>query len=83
MEGLIVDEAGKGERGVIRGFVITRASLLTEGKALGSAQIRAGTEGAPAVGYTISREDVGGWVWENLVRREGEGFVGGKVSVTY
>lgn len=82
MEKVVVEEAAK-EGSCIRGFVLTRASLLTEGKALGSGHVRVGTEGAPAVGYTISRDDVGGWVWENLVRREGEGFVGGKVTVTY
>lgn len=65
-------------------FVIVRPSLLTNGKALGGTKIRVGTEERPAVGYTISREDVGRWVFENLVRGDqGPGYVGKKVIITY
>lgn len=65
-------------------FVIVRPSLLTNGKALGGTKIRTGTEERPAVGYTISREDVGRWMFENLVRGDaGARYVGKKVIITY
>lgn len=68
----------------IRGFVIVRASLLTNGPALGKAQVRVGSEAKPAVGYTISREDVGQWVFENVIRDESrDRWAGEKVSLTY
>lgn len=65
-------------------FVIVRPSLLTNGKALGGTKIRVGTEERPVVGYTIRREDVGRWVFENLVRGDaGARYVGEKVVITY
>ena len=63
--------------------VIVRPSLLTNGKARGGKKIRVGTEEKPAVGYTISREDVGLWVFENLLKGDGETYVGQKVTITY
>jgi len=41
-----------------------------------------GGGGAPAVGYTISRDDVGKWIFESFVK-EGKAWVGQKVSLTY
>lgn len=68
----------------IRGVVIVRASLLTNGPALGKEKVRVGSEGKPAVGYTISREDVGQWVFENVIRDESrDRWAGEKVSLTY
>ena len=64
-------------------FVIVRPSLLTNGKARGGNKIRVGTEEKPAVGYTISRDDVGLWMFENLVKGEGERYVGRRVTITY
>ena len=74
-------------------FVIVRPSLLTNGKARGRRKIRVGTEAEPAVGYTISREDVGLWMFEHLVKGIGNGigddevvggrYVGQKVTITY
>ena len=64
-------------------FVIVRPSLLTNGKAHGGAKIRVGTEEQPAVGYTISREDVGLWMFEILVQGDGARYVGQKVIITY
>lgn len=76
-----------GER-AIENFVIIRPSLLTDGKRLGLKKIRVGEESEeavkPAVGYTISREDVGGWIFDELVSGDGEKrFAGKMVSLTY
>ncbi len=75
MEKVIVEQTDR--------FVVVRASLLTDGKARGGEKVRVGVEEKPAVGYTISRGDVGLWVFENLVLGEGGKYVGQKVSITY
>lgn len=84
----------------IGGFVVVRPSLLTDGKRLGTEKVRVGVEveggegtkekgkgegeGRPAVGYTISRDDVGGWMFDEIVRGgDRERFVGKMVSITY
>ncbi|KAL6719807.1 hypothetical protein ACLMJK_001728 [Lecanora helva] len=82
MEKALVDNAQSSES-VVGGSVIMRASLLLNGPAHGGSKVRVGTEQAPAVGYTINREDVGLWMFENLVRGDGHRFAGQKVSVTY
>lgn len=88
MEDVIVAEMAKpaGER-AIENFVIIRPSLLTDGKRLGMEKVRVGEESEeavkPAVGYTISREDVGGWIFEELVNGDGaKRFAGKMVSLT-
>lgn len=80
-----MDEAVKGNESVIDNFVITRASLLTNGPALGKDTIRAGTEKKPAVGYTISRDDVGGWIFERYIDsgEERAKWLGEKAIITY
>lgn len=69
MEALILEEVNQPatERG-ISNFVIVRPSLLTDGPGQGVDKIKYGTETRPAVGYTISRNDVGAWVFEKVVK---------------
>lgn len=74
-------------RNVIRGYVIVRPSLLTDGKRLGLTGVRVGLEkedgtGA-AVGYTISRDDVGSFIFEKVILKDAEGLRNRKVSLTY
>ena len=66
-------------------FVIVRPSLLVGGAGRGGGGVRVGREDCPAVGYWICRDDVGGWVFENLLRGDADegGFVGVRVSLTY
>ena len=63
--------------------VVVRPSALTNGVRLGSDGVRVGRREAPAVGYTISREDVGGWLFEEVIQRDGGKWVGEKVSLSY
>ncbi|GAB7340603.1 hypothetical protein MBLNU457_7011t1 [Dothideomycetes sp. NU457] len=64
--------------------LVVRASLLTDGAARGVNAVRHGVETRPAVGYYISRKDVGGWIWENVLRRGTVGDLDGEaVTVTY
>lgn len=69
------------------GFTIIRASLLTTGAS--EKAIRVGIEDpktgvdSKAIGYTISREDTGRWIAENLVLRRDAKYDNKNVSVTY
>lgn len=81
MEALMV---GSGEP-----FTIVRASLLTTGDE-SNKPIRVGVEDPKAskleskeVGYTISREDVGKWIFENLLAADGGRWKNKVVSITY
>ena len=70
--------------GVVRAFTAVRPTLLTNGEARGVEKLRVGTEEEPAIGYTISREDVGMWMFEELMKGGGqERWKGKKVSLTY
>ena len=75
-----------------RKFVLVRPSLLFDGEAKGLDHVKTGIEipgnkeeGKHAVGYTIRREDVGKWIFEECVRdnkRWGK-WEGKCVSLTY
>ena len=67
---------------VIGGYMVVRASLLTNGKEYGLDTVRVGTDSNPAVGYTISREDVGLWIFEKAVKGEWTGAQE-PTSITY
>ncbi|EON69208.1 hypothetical protein W97_08467 [Coniosporium apollinis CBS 100218] len=75
-------------------FAIVRPTLLTDGVAKGTDTVKMGWEypegkpeqsepaPGPALGYSVSRADVGAWIFEQLV--EGEGKWGNKcVTLTY
>lgn len=74
-------------RGAGEGVTIVRPSLLTDGPQAGGTirvgvdDIQSGRTESEAVGYTISRADVGAWMWENVLR-DGR-FSGKAVSITY
>ncbi|MCJ1424588.1 hypothetical protein MMC29_002476 [Sticta canariensis] len=60
MEQILANSVAEGaEEAWIRGFVAVRSSLLTNGPAKGEPKLRVGIMSKPAVGYTISREDLG------------------------
>lgn len=68
-------------------YTIIRASLLVDGET--SKEVRVGIEDpktgreSQAIGYTISREDTGKWVADNLVLRVDGRYVNKIVMVTY
>ncbi|KAJ5415671.1 hypothetical protein N7465_004366 [Penicillium sp. CMV-2018d] len=68
-------------------FTIIRASHLVDGES--DKTIRVGIEDpktgpeSKAVGYTISREDAGRWLAENLILKIDENYVNKNVTVTY
>lgn len=67
----------------IRGFVAVKPTLLMDGPAIGQDKIRAGDEDQPAIGYTIRRQDVGEWMYANLIAKEPQtSFLGKGVCLT-
>ena len=67
----------------LSGFTVVRPTLLTDGKETTS-EIKAGTEKKPAMGYTISRRDVGKWMYHNMIDGNGRSiYKGEKVSLAY
>ncbi|KAE8145291.1 hypothetical protein BDV25DRAFT_165002 [Aspergillus avenaceus] len=87
MEKTILEEMKKPEdRRAIRDYSIVRPSFFTDGEGEGLAKIRDGREDRPAVGYTITRNDVGLWLFENFVRRplhQENRFLGQAVTITF
>ncbi|KAK3935176.1 hypothetical protein QBC46DRAFT_398143 [Diplogelasinospora grovesii] len=70
-------------------WTVVRPSLLTDGPETDK-PIRAGMEDpaggrleSKAIGYTISREDVGKWIFENLVQEADEKWVRKAATITY
>ena len=72
----IVRGEGRSEGSVLGGFVIVRASLLWGEKGVGCEKLKVGVEEGEKPmpsqmrGYTITREDVGRWIYGNLVGDE-------------
>lgn len=70
-----------------RPFTVVRASMLVDGES--SKDIRVGVEDprtgreSNAIGYTISREDSGKWVAENLILRTDVKYMNKIVTITY
>lgn len=52
------------------------------GEGAGLEKVRVGMEKAPAIGYTISRAQVGEWIFEEIVKGGGGKWVGEKVTIT-
>ncbi|CUS12745.1 unnamed protein product, partial [Tuber aestivum] len=89
MEGVVTGA----EEGLVR-WIVARAGLLTDGPAGGA--VRAGYAGrirngsgkwgdvqGVAVGYRISRGDVGRWLFEEVIGQDGGEWVGRKVCLVY
>lgn len=71
---------------LFKGLISIRPSLLkgdhliSTGK--GWENLRVGTEANPAVGCAVYRSDVGQWMFEEIVRRGGEKWIGEAVTLT-
>lgn len=71
-------------------WTIVRPSLFTDGPEAAAGTVREGIEDPVAgvsdktpPGYTISRLDVGKWIFENLVQKGGEKYARKAVMITY
>ncbi|MCJ1255272.1 hypothetical protein MMC24_003088 [Lignoscripta atroalba] len=88
MEETVVDSGSSHPNGgekpqVFDGYTIVRPSFLTNGKACGPELVRVGSEQKPAVGYTISRNDIGKWIFDEVVAGDRKKWSGEKVTLTY
>ena len=80
MERLIRDAVADGR---ISGFCMPRPTLFATGEARGVLKIRAGIDDKQEIGYTISREDVGRWMYEELVVGDRTKWTNKSPSLTY
>ncbi|MCJ1408502.1 hypothetical protein MMC19_002577 [Ptychographa xylographoides] len=82
MEKEVLQAARVGENGkrVIKGYTIVRPSLLVDWKK--PAPVLVGTEEGPRVGYTISRETVGKWIFEEVIEERGQRWPSKIVTLT-
>lgn len=97
MEGLVFEEAAcTEEERVLSDYVMIRPSLLTNGpagknkmrvlKGNGEGMNTAGGLACPFVGYTVCREDVGGFMFglvKGLEGEEGREYFGSVVSISH
>lgn len=83
MEQTFFEAAKAAGAGSLRGVIAVKPTLLMDGSSLGLDSIRAGTEDEPAVGYTIRRQDVGEWMYANLIAKEApHAWLGKGISLT-
>ena len=79
LEKLIQDAARDGK---ISGFTLPRPTLLSNGKEISTKKIRVGSLEKPELGYTISRDNVGRWIFEELVQGDATRWNGQFPSLT-
>ncbi|GJJ76076.1 hypothetical protein EMPS_08435 [Entomortierella parvispora] len=84
MERIVTENSSS--TGVFRGSVIIRPSLLVSDqnikKGKGWKKLRVGTEENPAIGYTVGRQDVGEWIFEQVIKTGGESHFGQRITLT-
>lgn len=66
-----------------RSVITVKPTILTEGPELGKDVLRVGRKQHPAVGYTVSKKDVGGWIHRAVVLGIGKDWEGELVTLTY
>lgn len=93
MEKLLIDATHEQDSS-LSGFTVIRPTLLTDGKTKGGDAVKAGwvwpdgkngSEIAPGphMGYTISRGDVGTWIFKHVVQRDEQQWTNKCVSLAY
>lgn len=77
------ETAGLPGKGELKGVVIVRPALLTQGECKGKYRIRSEGDLAIKGGYTISRQDVAHFIAERLLGHEWDAFEGKGVTLAY
>ena len=77
---LVIEAAEEG--GIIDGYTLPRPSWLTDKPSIGMDKIRVGSVEQPAVGYTINRDDVGLWIFEELLKADPSKWKGKWPTIT-
>jgi hypothetical protein len=86
----VIFAAALGSSSPFGGFAMVRPPLLTEGEALGPTKVKAGwvwpdeqrkeklaagqKEAGPMIGWSITKADVGKWIFDNLIQGDGSAF---------
>ncbi|TDZ20922.1 hypothetical protein Cob_v006241 [Colletotrichum orbiculare MAFF 240422] len=92
----VVREAATGSDSPLAGYVMIRPPLLVDGPKRGLQSLRVGwtvedsafendneKETGVTVGYTVGREDLANWMFEELVEADATGWNGKCVTLTY
>jgi hypothetical protein len=74
---------GKEGSSNFRSVTAVKPTILTEGPELGMEILRVGKRQKPAVGYTVSKRDVGGWIYRAVILGDGKGWEKELVTITY
>lgn len=89
MEKALKAEVAKKESLLCGGLIIVRPSLLmgdhrivADGEDSGLGKMRVGTDEAPELGYTVPKPLVGEWIYRELVKENGDEWVGKGVLMT-
>lgn len=89
MEKLLDAEVAKKESVLCGGLILIRPSLLmgdhrivAAGQDSGLGKMRVGTDEAPEIGYSIPKALVGEWIYEDLIKENGDEWVGKGVLLT-
>jgi len=82
----VATSSSKDGQGVFKGVIVIRASLLIGDQDIkggnGWKKLKVGTEEKPAIGYTVRRQDVGEWIFEEIVKTGGETRLGQRITLT-
>lgn len=68
---------------LFKAVIAVKPTLLTDGPELGSEKLKVGRRQEGVSGYTVSRKDVGAWIYRSVVLGEGKGLEGEMVTLTY
>ncbi|MCJ1478099.1 hypothetical protein MMC13_006774 [Lambiella insularis] len=68
-------------KSVMSGYTIVRASLLID--MFDGGKIKVGTQEKPRIGYSISRNGVGKWIFDDVIAEGGTKWADKVVTVTY
>lgn len=84
-EDLVVEEGSRrDEKRAISSYLIVRPSLLTNGVYTSMNKIKVGGDREPAIGYTISRNDVGMFIYNTAIKGfQGSASASRIMSITY
>ncbi|KAI4155202.1 MAG: hypothetical protein LQ340_001155 [Diploschistes diacapsis] len=73
------DEEGK----AFIGYTVVRPASLRDTKSKGMRNIRVGSEEKPVLGYFICRDDVGLWIFEELLKGDASRWYGQKPTIAH
>lgn len=84
MEKQLKDSVREGNASPLESYIIVRPTVLADGDSKGLGAIREGVDGDPVIGWSISRADVGLWMFTRFVKEDVEKiFENTGICITY